>query len=142
MPQKVYTAEQTSTFAPCTNRCHASQTKTRTSDSERTDPTTENISSWKTLRTKGIEYTGVPERFWGYVNNYPQKYYAAYVMYWLSVYTLPVEQGSVLLFTSETKAKQVLPLVTSQFALNELRYFNSLGFRYILFDKFRILVYF
>ena len=77
-------------------------------------------------RTKGIEYTGVPERFWGYVNNYPQKYYAAYVMYWLSVYTLPVEMGHVL-FTSETKAKQVLPLVTSQFALNELRYFNSLG---------------
>jgi hypothetical protein len=78
-------------------------------------------------RTKGIEYTGQPERLWGYVNNYPQKYYAAYVMYWLSVYTLPVEDGSVLLFKSETKGKQVLPLVTSQFALNELRYFNSLG---------------
>ena len=77
-------------------------------------------------RTKGIEYTGSPERIWGYVNNYPQKYYAAYVMYWLSVYTLPVEMGNVL-FTSETKAKQVLPLKASQFALNELRYFNSLG---------------
>jgi hypothetical protein len=34
--------------------------------------------------------------------------------------------GNVL-FTSETKAKQVLPLKASQFALNELRYFNSLG---------------
>ena len=77
-------------------------------------------------RTKGIEYTGSPERIWGYVNNYPQKYYAAYVMYWLSVYTLPVEMGHVL-FISETKAKQVLPLKASQFALNELRYFNSLG---------------
>ena len=77
-------------------------------------------------RTKGIEYSGSPERIWGYVNNYPQKYYAAYVMYWLSVYTLPADMGHVL-FTSETKSKQVLPLKASQFALNELRYFNSLG---------------
>jgi hypothetical protein len=77
-------------------------------------------------RAKGIEYRGSPERIWGYVNNYPQKYYAAYVMYWLSVYTLPADMGHVL-FTSETKSKQVLPLKASQFALNELRYFNSLG---------------
>ena len=75
--------------------------------------------------SKGIEYTNV-ERHWGHVNNYPQKYYAAYVMYWLSVYTLPANMGNVL-FKSETKAKQVLPLKASQFALNELRYFNSLG---------------
>jgi hypothetical protein len=75
--------------------------------------------------TKGIENTNAVAH-WGNVNNYPQKYYAAYVMYWLSVYTLPANMGNVL-FTSETKAKQVLPLKASQFALNELRYFNSLG---------------
>lgn len=85
-----------------------------------------NICDFGYSSTKGIETSDLL-RHWGNVKNYPQKYYAAYVMYWLSAYTLPLEKGKDALFKSEAKAKQTLPLVASQFALNELRYFNSLG---------------
>jgi hypothetical protein len=77
-------------------------------------------------RTKGKSTGNLYQ--WGSIDNYPLKYYAAWVMYNIAVYLIDDDFSEGLLFNgSAAKAKKSLPFKVTPFWLSQLRYFNSLG---------------